>query len=102
MSVCGLVGFESFEAGLRILQDACALVEHDRAVCAERAFVPSAVFIIGYIAPVGLDIPKSQVCPVDIFLFHTVLTLLFCVTPCGYRKMAYPGWDLNYNRFTEL
>ena len=70
------VGLQPLKAGLGVLQNTCALVHLNGGVGGQAARVPLTVFEIGHKALLGLHVAKSQIAPVDIFLFHRETTFL--------------------------
>ena len=68
--LCG-VCLQTFKYGLRILQNAGAFVHGDVFVIRKGAFVPCAVCVIGYITFIRFLIGKSQIRPIDVFLFDS-------------------------------
>ena len=54
------------------MQDARVLAHHDLVVADEGAFILCSVLKHGDIALIRYHIPKSQVAPIDVFLFHLV------------------------------
>ena len=92
-AVLGGVGLHTLEAGLGVLQDAGALVHGDVGIGGQRAFIPLAVFIVGDIAVIGLDIAEADIAPVKVLLFHnqTPLVGLFL----DYPILALPGAQVN-------
>ena len=61
MAVFCSVRFQTFEAGLGILQDAGTLIDHNIGIGGKRTLIPCSIFIIGYKSFVSLDISKSKV-----------------------------------------
>ena len=76
MAVGRRVGLQTLKAGLGILQNTGALIHFNGGVGGQTARVPLTVFEIGHKALLGLHVAKSQIAPVDIFLFHRETTFL--------------------------
>ena len=57
---------------LAVLKDTCALIDHHIGICSQSSFIPGAIFVICHIAHIRLMISKTDIFPVQIFLFHNL------------------------------
>ena len=64
------VCLKSFKNRLGIMQYTCILAHDDLVISDQRAIIPCAILIHGYISLVCNNIPKSQVTPIDVLFFH--------------------------------
>ena len=71
-SILCLIYFQSFKNLLAVLKDTCALIDHHIGICSQSSFIPGAIFVICHIAHIRLMICKTDIFPVQIFLFHNL------------------------------